>query len=43
MKRADRMARSKAARQRRRSLREIVVERTLSYYSKMRRLRKKKK
>jgi len=43
MKRALRMARSRTARQRRKTLKEIVLERTLSYYDKMRRLRRKKR
>lgn len=42
MKRAERMLKSKAARQRRRSRKQMIEERTLSLYAKLRRLRTKK-
>jgi hypothetical protein len=42
MKRAERMLKSAAARQRRRSRKRMVEERTLSLYAKLRRLRTKK-
>lgn len=37
---ADRMAKSEAARERRRSVKDVVFERTQKLYSKMRKLRK---
>jgi len=43
MNKAERMSRSDAARKRRKTVKEIIIERTFHYYDKMRRLRKKKK
>ena len=40
-KRADRMEKSEAARQRRRARRQMIEKRTLNLFSKLRRLRKK--
>jgi len=42
MNKAQRMQRDESARKRRRNLKEIIVERTLHYYDKMRKLRKRK-
>lgn len=42
MKRAERILKSKAARHRRKSRKQMIEERTLSLYAKLRRLRIKK-
>ena len=39
---SDRMLKSEAARQRRRARKQLIEERTLALFSKLRRLRKKK-
>jgi len=41
MTKAERMARTDAARKRRRTVKDIVFERTMHFYDKMRKLRKK--
>jgi hypothetical protein len=43
MTRAERIHKSKAARVRRKKVKDIIIERTFSFYDKMRRLRKKQK
>ena len=42
MNKAERMHRDESARKRRRNLKEIIIERTLHYYDKMRKLRRRK-
>ena len=41
MTKSERMARNDAARKRRRTVKDIVFERTMHFYDKMRKLRKK--
>ena len=43
MKKAQRLHMSVVARKRRKNIKQIVLERTLNFYAKMRRLRKKLK
>ncbi len=43
MSRAERIHKSKAARVRRKKVKDIIIERTFNFYDKMRRLRKKQK